>query len=80
MRILSNVTNVQLYVILVLPNVMRELSNVRKKIMVLPNATKIRSEVMLVLPNITMELSNVRKKKDIIECDKSTGICDISTA
>ena len=56
----SNV-NVRSDVILVLPNVTMELSNVRKK-MGTNNATKVLSNVMLVLLNVTMELSNVRKK------------------
>ena len=38
-----NVTKVQLYVMLVLPNVTMKLSNVRKKIKVPPNVTKVWS-------------------------------------
>ena len=49
--------------ILVLPNVMIELSNMRKKIRVLPNVTKVRLEVMLVLHNVWTKPLNVRKKK-----------------
>ena len=52
---------VQSNVILVLPNVTMEPSNVRKKIRESLNVTKVQSHVMLVLPNITIELSNVRK-------------------
>ena len=55
-------TKVRSYVILVLPNVTIELSNVRKKIRKPPNMTKVQSYVILVLPNVTMELSNMRKK------------------
>ena len=54
-------TKVWLEVMLVLPNVTIELSNVRKKNRVPPNATKVRSEVMLVLSNVIIELSNVTK-------------------
>ena len=50
--------------ILVLPNVTTELSNVKKKNRVLPKMTKVQSDVMLVLPNVTMEPSNVEKKKN----------------
>ena len=38
-----NVTKVQSVVMLVLPNVMMKLSNVRKKIRVPPNVTKVRT-------------------------------------
>ena len=48
-------------VMLVLPNVTMELSNVRKKKKSL-NVTKVQLHVMLVMPNVTMKLSNVRKK------------------
>ena len=49
-------------VMLVLPNVTIELSNVRKKIRELPNVTKVQLHVILVMPNVTMGLSNMRKK------------------
>ena len=48
--------------ILVLPNVTMELSNMRKKIREPPNVSKELSHVMLELHNIRMKLSNVRKK------------------
>ena len=57
-----NVTKVQSEVILVLPNLIMELSNLRIKNRVPLNVTKIKSDAMLVLLNMTMELSNVRKK------------------
>ena len=44
---------------LVLLNVIMELSNVRKKNKVPLNVRKVRSNVMLVLPNVAMEPSNV---------------------
>ena len=56
------VTKLQSDIMLILPNVMMELSNVRKKMRVPPNVTKVWLDVILVLPNVTMELSNVRKK------------------
>ena len=49
--------------ILILPNVTMELSNVRKKIMALLKVIKVRSNVILVLLNMIMELSSGRKKK-----------------
>ena len=55
-------TKIQLDVMLVLPNVTMESSNVRK-IKEPLNMTKILSNVMLVLPNVTMESLNMRKKK-----------------
>ena len=61
-RELLNMTKVRSYVMLVLSNVIMELSNVRKKIMVPLNVTKVRSDVMLVLFNVTMKLSNIKKK------------------
>ena len=47
---------------LVLPNVIMELSNLRIKNRVTLNVTKIESDAMLVLLNITIEPSNLRKK------------------
>ena len=74
-------TKVQLYVILVLPNVMIELSNMRKKIRVLSNVTKVRLEVMLVLHNVRTEPLNVRQKsKGTTKCEKKTVTCDVGTA
>ena len=49
-------------VMLVLPNVIMKLSNLRIKNRVTLNVTKIESDAMLVLLNVTMEPSNVRKK------------------
>ena len=57
-----NVIKVWLHVMLALPNVMMELSLVRKEIRVQLNEVKVQSYVMLVLPNVTIELSNVREK------------------
>ena len=51
--------------ILVLPNVTMELSNMRKKIRVPLNVTKVRSELMLVLHSVIMKLPNVRKKNRV---------------
>ena len=48
---------------LVLPNMTVEPSNVRNKIKESSKVTKVQSHVMLILPNVTMELSNVRKIK-----------------
>ena len=53
---------VQSNVMLVLPNVIIEPSNVRKKVREPPSVTKVQSHVMLVLYNVRMILSNVRKK------------------
>ena len=55
-------TKVRLEVILILPNVIMELSNLRIKNRVPLNVTKIKSDAMLVLLNVTMEPSNSRKK------------------
>ena len=49
-------------VMLVLPNVIMKLSNLRIKNRVTLNVIKIESDAMLVLLNVTMESSNVRKK------------------
>ena len=49
-------------VMLVLPNVIMKLSNLRIKNRVTLNVTKIESDAMLVLLNVTMEPSNVKKK------------------
>ena len=56
---------VQSYVKLILPNVIMEPSNVKKKKIIREpsNVIKIQLYVMLVLPNVTMEPSNVKKKK-----------------
>ena len=54
---------VQIDVMLVLPNVIMKLLNVRKKKKEPPNVIKGLSHVMLELHNVTMKLSNVRKKK-----------------
>ena len=53
---------IQLEVILVLPNITMELSNLRIKNRVPLNVTKIKSDAMLVLLNVTMDPSNLRKK------------------
>ena len=62
-------TKVQLEVILILPNVIMELSNLRIKNRVPLNVTKIKSDAILVLLNVTMEPSNLRKNKGTIICD-----------
>ena len=68
---------VRLDMILVLPNVMMELSNVRKKKKPL-NVTKVLSNVMLVLSNVIMEPIDVRKKnKGTTKCNKRKVTCDI---
>ena len=56
-------TKVQTYVMLVLPNVTIELSNVRKKKEEPLNVTKEQSHVMLELHNVRIKPSNVRKNK-----------------
>ena len=61
-RVPLNVTIVWSKVILVLLNVIIELSNLRIKNRVTLNVIKIESDAMLVLLNVTMESSNVRKK------------------
>ena len=53
---------VQSYMMLALPNVTMEPSNVRKKKKEPSNVIKVQSHVNSVLPNVTMEPSNVRKK------------------
>ena len=58
-----NVTKVLSNMMLVLPNVTMEPSNVRKKKRELLNVTKVLLNVMLELHNVKMESSNVRKKK-----------------
>ena len=75
-------TKVQSHVILILPNVTMELSNVRKKIKIPSNVTKLWSDVMLVLLNVTMEPLNVRKKKKkkTIKFDKRIITCNAETA
>ena len=55
-------TKLQSHVILLPPNMMMELLNVRKKIRVTLNVTKVWLNVMLVLPNVTIKQSKVRKK------------------
>ena len=49
-------------VMLVLPNVIMELSNLRIKNRVPLNVKKIESDAMLVLLNVIVEPSNVEKK------------------
>ena len=58
-----NVAKVWSNVMLVLPNVTIEPSNVRKKIRGSSNVTKERSHVMLVLHNVRMVPSNMTKNK-----------------
>ena len=72
-------TIVRSKVILVLLNVIMELSNLRIKNRLTLNVIKIESDAMLILLNVTMESSNVRKNKGIIECDKNTVTCDVDT-
>ena len=55
-------TKVRSEVMLVLPNVIMELSNLRIKNRVPLNVTKIESDAILVLLNVTIEPSNVRTK------------------
>ena len=52
---------VQSYMMLALPNVTMEPSNVEKGEQ--SNVIKVRLHMMLVLPNVGMEPSNMRKKK-----------------
>ena len=64
---------------LVLPNVTIEPSNVREKKKKEKYVTKVQSHVMLVLHNVRMVLPNVRKKNGTIECDKSEVKCNVGT-
>jgi len=76
------VTKVQIDIMLVLPNVTMESSNVRKKIRESPNVTKEQSHMMLELQNMRMESSNMRKKKkkEITKCNKRIVTCDVRIA
>ena len=56
-------TKVRSKEMLVLPNVIIKLSNLRIKNRVPLNVTKIELDVILVLLNVTMEPSNLRKNK-----------------
>ena len=79
-RVPPNVTKIRLKVVmLVLPNLIIELSNLRIKNRVPLNMTKIESDAMLVLLNLTMKPSNLRNKGTII-CDRRTIKFDIGTA
>ena len=55
-------TKIRSEVMLVLPNVIIELSNLRIKNSVPLNVTKIKSDAMLVLLNMTIKPSNLRNK------------------
>ena len=65
---------------LVLPNVIMKLSNLRIKNRVPLNVTKIESDAILVLLNVTMEPSNLRKNKRTTICDRRIVKFDIGTA
>ena len=78
-RVPPNVTKIRSKVMLILPNVIMELSNLRIKNRVPLNVTKIESDAMLVLLNVTMEPSNLRKNKGTIICDWRTVKFDIGT-
>ena len=78
-KIPPNMIKVRLEVMLVLSNVIMELSNLRIKNRVPLNVTKIESDAMLVLLNVTMEPSNLRKNKGTIICDWRTVKFDIGT-
>ena len=73
-------TKVRSEVMLVLHNVIMELSNLRIKNRVPLNVTKIESDVMLVLLNMTIEPSNLRKNKGTTICNRRTVKFDIGTA
>ena len=80
-RVPPNVTKIRLKVVmLVLPNLIIELSNLRIKNRVPLNMTKIESDAILVLLNLTMKPSNLRKNKGTIICDRRTIKFDIGTA
>ena len=64
-------TKIRSKVMLILPNVIMELSNLRIKNRIPLNVTKIESDTMLVLLNVTMKPSNLRNKGTTI-CDKRT--------
>ena len=53
---------VRLHVMLALPNIIMELSLVRKEIRVQLNEVKVQLYVILVLFNVTMKSSNEREK------------------
>jgi len=78
-RVPLNVTKVQLDMILVLPNVTMEPSNVRKKKKNPLNVTKEQLHVILELHNVRIEPSNMRKNKRTTECNKSTITYNIGT-
>ena len=61
-RVPLYVTKIRSEVMLVLPNVIIELSNLRIKNSVPLNVTKIKSDAMLVLLNMTIKPSNLRNK------------------
>ena len=73
-------TKVRSEVMLVLHNVIMELSNLRIKNRVPLNVTKIESDAMLVLLNMTIEPSNLRKNKGTTICNRRTVKFDIGTA
>ena len=79
-RVPPNVTKIRSKVMLVLPNLIIELSNLRIKNRVPLNMTKIESDAILVLLNLTMKPSNLRKNKGTIICDRRTIKFDIGTA
>ena len=67
-------------VMLVLSNVIIELSNLRIKNRVSLNVTKVKSDIMLVLHNVIIEPSNLREeKKGTTICDRRIVKCDIGT-
>ena len=65
---------------LVLPNIIMELSNLRIKNRVPLNVTKIETNTILVLLNVIMEPSNLGKNKGTTICDRRTVKFDIGTA
>ena len=73
-------TKVRSKVMLILLNVIMELSSLRIKNRVPLNVTEIESDAMLVLLNVTIEPSNLRKNKGTTICDKRTVKFDIGIA
>ena len=79
-RIPPNVTKVRLELMLVLHNIIMELSNLRIKNRVPLHVTKIELDAMLALLNMTMESSNLRKNKGTTICNRRTVKFDIGIA
>ena len=71
---------VRLEVMLVLLNVIMELSNLKIKNKASLNVTKMELDAILVLFNVIMEPSNLRKNKGTTICDRRTVKFNIRNA